>query len=51
MSKDLDGLEVIVTHPSGALAIACDGRHDFPYHIFYFYSVEEAIRIWGWEHD
>jgi hypothetical protein len=37
-------------YPSGAYLLDCDGRHDYPRHIYYFYTKKEVIRLWRADH-
>jgi hypothetical protein len=38
------------SHPSGAYVLECDGRHDVPRHVYYFYTKKEVLSLWFREH-
>lgn len=42
--------EILRLHPSGAYAVACDGRHPFPHYVYYFYTKTEVRRLFEDEH-
>jgi hypothetical protein len=42
--------DIYKAYPSGAYILDCDGTHDFPRHIYYFYTKKEVLRLWREEH-
>jgi hypothetical protein len=40
----------IETTASGFYRLPCDGRHDFPYHFWLYYTKKEVIKRWREEH-
>lgn len=35
---------------SGAYVLDCNGLHDFPRHIYFFYTKKEVLQKWREEH-
>jgi hypothetical protein len=42
--KDID------TTASGYYRLPCDGRHDYSYHFYMYYTKREIVKMWREEH-
>lgn len=40
----------ITTTASGFYRLACDGRHDFSWHFFLYYTKKDVMRMWREQH-
>ena len=41
----------IETTASGFYRLPCDGRHDFSYHFYMYYSKRDVVRMWKEDHS